>query len=242
MKQASLKLKPLPNGDKIEQIITVLQNYIIDGILKPGDAIPPERQLASQLGVSRFSLREALRVAQTQGLIEIKQGRRPRVAQPSADAAVEVISLTLRRTEKALLDLVEARQNLECGIAKLAAFRARPEHIEQMRKTIFEMKNNKTNLNVCVDSDIAFHDTLIKASSNSVFEIMLKPLTELLKDSRRKTLLANGIDKAIWAHEEILEAIEQRDGEKAVSLMASHLEMAEEDLKKIEGGKHGKNN
>ena len=77
MKQASLKLKPVPNGDKIEQIITVLQNYIIDGNLKAGDRIPPERQLASQLGVSRFSLREALRVAQTQGLIEISRGRCP---------------------------------------------------------------------------------------------------------------------------------------------------------------------
>ena len=95
-----------------------------------------------------------------------------------------------------LLDLVEARQSLECGIARLAALRAKPEHIEQMRKTISEMKNNKTNLNLCVDSDVAFHDTLIKASGNSVFEIMLKPLTELLKDSRRKTMQANGVDKS----------------------------------------------
>ena len=104
MKQTSPKLKPILNNDKIEQLIMVLQNYIIDGNLKAGDKIPAERDLASQLGVSRFSLREALRVAQAQGLIEITCGRRPTVARPSAIAAAKIISLTLRRTGKALLE------------------------------------------------------------------------------------------------------------------------------------------
>ena len=67
MKQTSANLRPLPNGDKIDQLVSVLQDYIIKGRLEPGMEIPSERQMASQLGVSRFSLREALRVAQIPG-------------------------------------------------------------------------------------------------------------------------------------------------------------------------------
>ncbi len=233
MKQASLKLKPLPNGDKIEQIITVLQNYIIDGNLKPGDAIPPERQLASQLEVSRFSLREALRVAQTQGLIEISRGRCPRVAKLSAAAAANVIALTLRRSGKVLLDLIEARQALECQIARLAAARAQQSHIAAIRQTIESMEQNKNNLNLCVEKDIEFHNILVEASGNKVFEIMLAPLSELLRKSRKETMRANGVQHAIVGHKLLLSAIIEKDSDKAAEAMYRHLEMAYEDLKRI---------
>ena len=233
MKQASLKLKPLPNGDKIEQIITVLQNYIIDGNLKPGDPIPPERQLASQLGVSRFSLREALRVAQTQGLIEISRGRRPRVAKLSAAAAANVIALTLRRSGKVLLDLIEARQALECQIARLAAARAQQSHVDAIRQSIEAMEQNKNNLSLCVEKDVEFHDILVEASGNKVFEIMLAPLSELLRKSRKETMRANGVERAIIGHKLLLSAIIEKDSDKAAEAMYRHLEMAQEDLKRI---------
>lgn len=232
MKQTSSNLQPLPNGDKIGRLVSVLQDYIIKGNLKPGMEIPPERQMAAQLGVSRFSLREALRVAQSQGLIEIRQGRKPRVAHLSSNAAVEVMSLTLRRSENALLDLVEARQILECGIARLGALRAKPQHIEKMRQIMSKMKDNRDKFNVCVDCDIALHEALAEASGNNVFEVMLKPLAELLRDSRRKTMQANGVDVAIRAHEAILAAVERHDGEEAQKQMAIHLELAEYALKK----------
>jgi GntR family transcriptional repressor for pyruvate dehydrogenase complex len=233
MKQASLKLKPVPNGDKIEQIITVLQNYIIDGKLKPGDGIPPERQLASQLGVSRFSLREALRVAQTQGLIEISRGRRPQVAKPSATAAANVIALTLRRSGKILLDLIEARQALECQIARLAAARAQQSHIAAIQQTIEAMEQNKNNLTLCVEKDVEFHNILVEASGNKVFEIMLAPLSELLRKSRKETMRANGVQRAIVGHKLLLSAVIEKDSDKAAEAMYRHLEMAEEDLKRI---------
>ncbi len=233
MKQASLKLKPVPSGDKIEQIITVLQNYIIGGNLNAGDAIPPERQLASQLGVSRFCLREALRVAQTQGLIEISRGRRPRVAKPSAVAAANVIALTLRRSGKVLLDLIEARQALECQIARLAAARAQQSHIGAIQQTIEAMEQNKNNLNLCVEKDVEFHNILVEASGNKVFEIMLAPLSELLRKSRKETMQANGVQHAIIGHKLLLSAIIERNSDKAAEAMYRHLEMAYEDLKKI---------
>jgi len=232
MKRTNSHLQPLPKGDKIVKLVSILQDYIIKGNLKPGMEILPERRMAAQLGVSRFSLREALRVAQSQGLIEIRRGRKPRVAHLSSSAAIEIMSLTLRRSENALLDLVEARQILECGIARLSAIRAKPEHIAKMRKIMAKMNDNRDKFNVCVDCDTVFHEALSEASGNNVFEVMLKPLAELLKDSRRKTMQANGVDVAIRAHEAILAAVERHDGEEAEKQMAIHLELAEYALKK----------
>jgi GntR family transcriptional regulator, transcriptional repressor for pyruvate dehydrogenase complex len=230
----SLNLVPLRSSDKVEQLITVLQDRIIDGDLKPGTPLPAERYLAAQLNVSRFSLREALRVAQAKGLIEITRGRPPRVAQVSSAAVADLMGINLRRLENSLLELVEARQALECNIARCAALKAEPSHIDAMRQTIEDMKNNQDDLAFCIEKDIAFHNILIKASGNRVFEIMLSPLSAALRKSRKKTMMQFiGVKRAINGHEEILAAITAKDAEKADVAMHHHLTMAEEDLKKV---------
>jgi len=232
MNITSLHFAPLRNTDKVEQLITALQDHIIDGNLKPGTPLPAERCLAAQLNVSRFSLREALRVAQAKGLIEITRGRSPRVAQVSSAAVADLMGIHLRRSENGFLELVEARQALECNIARFAALRAEPSHIDAMRQAIEDMKNNQNNLAICIEKDIAFHNILIKASGNRVFEIMLSPLSTALRKSRKKTMQVFGAKRAIIGHEEILAAIAAKDAEKAGDAMHHHLMMAEEDLKK----------
>ncbi len=234
MDQSIENLSPIGDTGKIQQIVKSLQDFIIEGNLEHGTELPSERILASHLGVSRFSLREALRVAQAQGLIEIMRGRRPRVARPSADAAATVIALTLRRTKKTLLDLVAARQGLETQIARLAALHAKEEQIAEMQQTIRMIDANRTNPEICVEQDIKFHDILIRATDNVVFEIMLAPLGELLRDSRKETI-RQGVDRVITGHKAILSAIQKKDPEKAAQAMFKHLKMAEEDLRKLLG-------
>jgi GntR family transcriptional repressor for pyruvate dehydrogenase complex len=184
--------------------------------------------------VSRFSLREALRVAQAQGLIEIARGRRPRVARMSGAAAAKVIALVLRRTRKTLLDLIAARQGLETQIARLAAKHARESDVAAMEKTIEVMERNRGNPEICVNEDIKFHDILVQATGNVVFEVMLAPLSELLRDSRKETI-RTGIERVVVGHKAILAAVRRGDPEKAASAMFQHLKMAEEDLRNILG-------
>jgi GntR family transcriptional repressor for pyruvate dehydrogenase complex len=235
------KLERLPDGDKVAQIHAALQAYIIDGNLKPGDKIPPERQLAAQLGVSRFSLREALRVSKAYGLIEISRGCQPTVSKPSPAAAAEVIALTLRRTSNTLLELIEARQSVECGIARCAAWRAGLSHIRAMKTTIDALKDNKDNLAVCVEKDLEFHSILVKASGNIIFEIVLAPLAALSRELRAKTMKVD-VQRAILGHRRILEAVIEKDSERAAQAMHDHLNMAEEDLRKIMAGGDGEGN
>jgi len=234
MEKRTLTLPPIADTDKIQQIVKVLQDFIIEGNLKHGTELEPERVLAARLGVSRFSLREALRVAQAQGLIEIVRGRRPRVAPMSGDAAAKMIALVLRRTRKTLLDLIAARQGLETQIARLAAMNARESHVIALEKTIEALERNQENPEACVNEDIKFHDLLVQATGNVVFEVMLAPLSELLRDSRKETI-RKGIERVVVGHKAILAAVRRGDPEKAASAMFQHLRMAEEDLRNIIG-------
>lgn len=225
-----MKIPPIQRGDTVQQIVIALKELIIGGDLEPGTPLPSERELSERLEVSRFSLREALRVAQAQGLIEIRQGRRPRVAGPSAAPAAEVIALSLKRSRNTLLDLIVARQGLETQVARVAAQTISNQDLESLEQTIRSIESNPSDPGNCVEQDLVFHEILVKATNNPVFNIMLAPLTELLRRSREQTI-RRGIDRVIIGHREILAALRKRDPEAAAGAMYRHLEMAEEDLR-----------
>ena len=229
-----MKIPPIQRGDTVQQIVIALKELIIGGDLEPGTPLPSERELSERLEVSRFSLREALRVAQAQGLIEIRQGRRPRVAGPSAAPAAEVIALSLKRSRNTLLDLIVARQGLETQMARVAAQTISNQDLESLEQTIRSIESNPSDPGNCVEQDLVFHEILVKATNNPVFNIMLAPLTELLRRSREQTI-RRGIDRVIIGHREILAALRKRDPEAAAGAMYRHLEMAEEDLRTYDG-------
>jgi GntR family transcriptional repressor for pyruvate dehydrogenase complex len=236
MRRSFEEIGRIEETDKIDRVIRELQDTIVEGKLAPGTELPAERVLAERLGVSRFSLREALRAAQARGLIEIQRGRRPRVARPSTRAAAEVIALAIRRSRKTLLDLVVARQALETQIAQIAALNARPEHLAEMAATIETIDHHRGDTEVCLQQDLRFHDILVEASGNEIFAIMLAPLTDLLRASRKKTI-SQGVERVVSGHRAVLEAVRDRNPEQAARAMHHHLEMAEEDLKKAREAK-----
>lgn len=230
MKKSNERSARGSSAEKITQILYSLEKYIIEGSIQSGTEMPSEKELAKQLGVSRFILREALRVAQFQGLIEISRGSRTKVAEVSIKPAIDVLNILLRRSANVLLDLTEARQGLECSIVELAALRADSSLIEQMQNTISEIEKNKSDLDLCIQKDIEFHDLIVKASKNVVFEIMMAPLTELLRHSRRETMRTFGTESSMEDHRAILEAIFERDPEKAKEKMHEHLQKTRKQL------------
>jgi GntR family transcriptional repressor for pyruvate dehydrogenase complex len=226
--------EPVTETDKISQLVSILQSYIIDNNLSPGTAIPPERELAEKLNVSRFSLREALRVAQAQGLVEINRGKRPRVAKPSSFAASKIMEITLRRSGHVLRDLVVARQGLETIIARLAAENATEEDIRALEKNINLMEENIDDADFYVQQDLEFHDLLLKLSDNVVFEIMMSSVGELLLKVREESLKKVKTKKAATGHKQILDAIKKHNPEEAAAAMHRHLEMAADEVAELE--------
>lgn len=223
-----LKVRPV---DKVEQAVSVLQEYIIDGNLEPGTELPSESEMAKKIGVSKFSMREALRVAQAKGLVEISQGRRTKVADVSMKPAAGIMNLIMRRSKHLLLELTEARQSLEGNIVRFAALRANDEQIAAMEQTVEDLDTHRDDIEYCINKDIEFHDILVQSTNNRAFKLMLEPLVELSRESRLETMRISGIDKPIIEHRAIIEAIKARDTEKAFDCMQNHLRTAENNLK-----------
>ena len=222
------KAKPV---DKVEQALAALHEYIVDGELGPGTLLPSESEMVEQIGVSKFVMREALRVAQSQGLVEISQGRRTRVADISIKPAAGLINLALKRSNNLLLELTEARRSLEISMVQLAATRRTDTQVEALEETVAMMESHQDDLLLCVEKDIEFHEIMAQATGNRVFEMIHESIAELLSESRRETMLRSGIDTPVAEHRRILEAIRDKDPEGAVAAMSAHLDTAELSLK-----------
>jgi GntR family transcriptional repressor for pyruvate dehydrogenase complex len=161
---------------------------------------------------------------QAQGLVEVSQGKRPRIRPADPQAAVESLELLLQRTEGSLRHLVEARRPFECEIAGLAAERAHPEHVEAAQSAIEALRRAQT-LDEQIDADVRFHRVLAQATGNPVFLTLLDTVAGLLRESRRRTIGKHGMGVAVDHHAAILDAVRRRDPAGARAAMAHHLDV-----------------
>jgi len=205
----------------IEQIIDLVKR----NELKPGDKLPPERELAEKLSISRGSLREAFRVLESRGLIKSKPGggRYIREIRKNGHSNTENIILSLEKSS--ILELLEAREIFEVKIVKIAAQRATIEDTELIEQVLNkmneeeELKDGKET-----ESDTEFHLAIARASHNFVFTNIIRLHLDLLKGTREKTQQIPGRREERWReHQAILQAIKEHDSKKAGEAMLKHL-------------------
>jgi GntR family transcriptional regulator, transcriptional repressor for pyruvate dehydrogenase complex len=134
------ELEPVDRTSVVGSVIEQLEGLIFGGF-EPGEALPSEGKLAEALGVSRLTVREATRTLAARGLLEITQGRRPRVAAPNGALIGDFFKMAVRRDQRALLDLLDVRRALEVHIAALAASRATKSDIADMEMSIKVMRS-----------------------------------------------------------------------------------------------------
>ena len=138
--EGKLARKPgLTGADMVGSVLRQLTDHIVAEDFEPGGVLPAEGELAKSYGVSRTVIREAMRSLRAQGLVEVSQGKPPRVNPPDSKATVASLDLLLRRNRATLLHLVEVRRPLECEIAALAAQRANDEHLRQLHRAIHDL-------------------------------------------------------------------------------------------------------
>jgi GntR family transcriptional repressor for pyruvate dehydrogenase complex len=199
-----------------ESVIEQIMNLIKNNELKPGDKLPPEREMAEKLSISRNSLREAFRVLESRGLIKSKPGggRFIREIRENDHNNTENIILSLEKSS--ILELLEAREIFEVKIAEIAAQRATLEDIE-----IIEEALNKMNQK---ESDTEFHLAISGASHNFVFVNIMKLHLDLLKETREKTWQIPGRrEKQYQEHRAIFQAIKEHNSKKAEEAILKHL-------------------
>jgi len=225
-------LEPIRKSRLYEDIVKQLIELINNGSLKPGDRLPPERELAVELNVSRTAIREALRAMELMGFIESKVGGGTFIRQITLDNVIDPFTVLLSQDKDVVLELIEVRQLLETEIARLAARRINENKLADLQNAVDLMSREIKNGGIGIAGDNAFHDAMAKAAENTSMAKILNMCGDLLSYSRQATLEIPGQpEKSLADHKEILDAISQRDEKAAAKLMREHLEKAYKNLK-----------
>ncbi len=215
----------------IEQIMDLVKR----SELKPGDKLPPERELAEKLSISRGSLREAFRVLESKGLIKSKAGGGRYIREIRKNGYNNTENIILSLEKSSILELLEAREMLEVKIAVIAAQRATPEDMELIEKALNKVKEEEElKGDKKTESDTEFHLAIASASHNFVFTNIIRLHLDLLKGTREKTQQIPGRREERWReHQAILQAIKEHDTKKAGEAMLKHLRNVRKVLVKI---------
>ncbi|MDR7521191.1 MAG: FadR/GntR family transcriptional regulator [Armatimonadota bacterium] len=224
-------LEPVRRTKVHEEVASRIRRLIADGRLKPGDKLPPERQLAAALGVSRTSVRDAIRTLEVAGLLEPRQGEGTVVRELSTDNLVAPLASALLARRDLLADLLAVRKMIEPAIAREAARHATPEEIQALEAILARQAAKVEAGGLAIEEDSAFHDLIARASRNQVVLRVIDVLMDLLREGRERSLQGRGRpQRSLRGHRQILEAIRRRDAEAAGQAMLNHLEQIEEML------------
>jgi GntR family transcriptional repressor for pyruvate dehydrogenase complex len=214
-----------------------IEGLIRSGELRTGSRLPPEPKFAEMLGVSRSSLREALKGLMFLGLFKARPGYGTYVQSSLARVVSRHFQWMLLLQEIKYLELYEVRKIVEPAVVALAARRATKEDIERMRDAIQGMKINTGNPEQYMAFEMTFHEEFAQAAKNAALEALLRMMYGALSEGRRRTLpLIGSFEENFRRHERIFRFIAKRDPSGARKAVLADLEYAEDLLRKdLEG-------
>lgn len=214
--------------------------------MTPGVSLPSEAEMAARYGVSRVTVREAIKMLAGRGLVEISRGRRAVISEPTGEALGDFLGWIVQFDPKGMFDLVEVRMSLEVKAVALAAQRAtRPAiaGIENMLDGMREVGKKIERIDADIEIerqfhryDVGFHEAVALASGNrvitSLIEAMAVPLERSFFMSRRgKAARGIPVEHTVAAHQKILDCIKNKDSTGAISAMRAHLEESARDMR-----------
>ena len=216
-----------PHSQLTMQVVEYVRGLIDRGELRPGDRLPPERELARSLKISRSSLRSGIGFLSAMGVLKSRHGAGTFVS--SGPAALDSNSLSVLGSLHHFLpwQMFEARLVLEANIAALAAERATDEHIAELAEEVTEMYAALDDPHEYLVHDVRFHRTIAKAAGNPILGALMETIASNLYDNRQLTV-ANTLDlkESAEMHREIYRAIRSHNPLQARKTMEEHLNLA----------------
>jgi DNA-binding FadR family transcriptional regulator len=208
-------------------IVDQIRTAILGGRLKQGERLPPERELAAQFGVSRVTVRDALRALEATGLVEIRVGARGGafVSAPSGSFVGQAMSDLMVMSVVSPEDVVEARLVVELGTVTLACARATEEDLEALRALAEGAERELAAGTYTRELSWEFHALLSRAAHNGAIDSLTQSFRDTLSmhPVRVREPRAKAFAATVDEHARILAAVERRDGETARREMATHL-------------------
>lgn len=211
-----------------DELIARFKELIAKRVFMPGHRLPPERDLAEALAVSRPTLRQAMRALQIMGVIKARQGSGSYLADSASDIMRVPLEFALTLKNVAKTDLFETRCTLEVKLASLAAVRRTDEDLEAIRRALQKMQSAKGDAEEWCRTEPQFHICIVQAARNGVMATMIEMLSQMLMEGRKETVrLLSEYDTSYQSHENIYIEIEKRDPEAASRRMIEHFELIE---------------
>jgi GntR family transcriptional regulator, transcriptional repressor for pyruvate dehydrogenase complex len=210
-----------------EEVARQIEQLILKK-LQPGDKLPAERELAGLLGVSRSSIRDAIRRLEMVGLVEPRQGAGTVVREISTDALVNPLTNVIAHRRQLVGELLDFRKMLEPPLAARAAAHASGGEIAGMDEILQRQDRKVRAGELAVEEDSEFHYRIALASGNSVVLKVMDVVMDLLRETRSRSLQTEGRpQKSLAGHRRILVAIKRRDAAAAESAMRQHIKDVE---------------
>lgn len=219
---------PVKQGKRHQLISREIKKTIIDGTMRPGDRLPPERELSTTFGASRIVIREALKGLEASGLVVIKPGSGVFVTNGSSKTMSDSLYSLLRMQNTSISEMTEARLIIEPNIARIAAERATEADFQKLEANIREARRVSSGKTPSTAQNIDFHSMLAEMTHNTVIILTMKSLFEVL-DTMFLDFSGNVTHRlrisrhSLNQHVKILKALRERDPEKVYRLMFDHI-------------------
>lgn len=233
-KNKDLMITP-PAPIKRRKLSDDVQDRLLDMIrgpeFAPGDPLPSERELMRAYSVGRPAIREAMQNMARMGLIEIRHGERPKVAEPSLDRTIDQLGDTmrhlLRHSPADLAHLKEARVVFETQMVRIAAQKRLPDDISKLVQIVDQQERSSRESTAFLDRDGDFHRVIAEISGNPIFSSLNEAMFGWLAHFHIDLVRKPGFEKlTIKEHREIIDAIADKDEERAAKAMTDHLNRA----------------
>jgi GntR family transcriptional repressor for pyruvate dehydrogenase complex len=217
-----------PNTHRTMRVVNHIRSLIENGTLQPGDKIPPEREFARSLKISRASLRTGIGYLAAMGVMKVRHGVGTFVADGPAEFGKASLGFMGALHGFQTWQMFEARIMLESNLAALAAERGKEEHHAALAEEVAEMFAAMDSPSDYLIHDLLFHRIVSQASGNPILAAVIETITSALYDKRRKTV-ERSIDlrESAEMHREIYRAIRARKPLEARKFMEQHLRMAQ---------------
>lgn len=227
------KLKTLGNESRHTLIFNEMKNFIIRNNLQPGDKLPPEKEITTQLGVSRTAVREAIKSMEALGIIEVRTGQGMFVRSFNLDPILQNLPYSIQFDRDDLAGVLEVRKALECFCIKEVIQKISQKEIEQLKHLADKMNVKAEHGEEFAPEDSEFHQTIFKVADNDLLLKLLNIFWKLLRNARDKTLMVEpDLVGSAARHRGVVEAIEKRDVESAQIRLLEHFINIEKRVKR----------
>jgi GntR family transcriptional repressor for pyruvate dehydrogenase complex len=216
-------LRPLQRPRLYEQVVGQIQAWIAENGLDVGDRLPPERELASRLGVSRATVSQALVAMEVVGVVSVRHGDGVVLVEPAGSA--KVVN-ALRRHAQQLPEIIEAREALETKLAALAAGRRTESDLVAMDEALAFMERDIASGGRGVEADERFHAAVTAAGHSPLLARLMAEISDLIRETRISSLSQPDRPvNSLRGHRKIADAIRAGDAEAAALAMQEHVAM-----------------